>query len=671
MSTGANNPENEELDENGQPRRKKSSGFNPLDYLPSFGFGTILTLAVIFIGGYFLAKSDWGKELLNNLVGNLSPEWQAKIGGFLQMIGIDGVASSAMYDYAESMTAEQAREQMDGKVPAEIANILAADDATWKRVVGHLREAGANMLDPISERSIFQLMTREPQMVQQMLRAMPRDGGNAEGREKIMAAVRSMVGNPQMLSTLLSTEHRANTFAALEAVSPIPFQPGRLQRFIETTGLKDGQPTAQLTSLMNAMLGNDQAAMTQAGVDFLKASSAKDIHQLFQGVNPNTVPEGMLRDMVIAAKHEGNLQALMTLTNTLGQEKMTQLSTALNGGDVGNALRTIQADPAMLNALTTFARSSEISQLPAAWREAVELLRAGPQAVQTVSALGVETVQAWQQAVTGGNPNLPADQMASNFVLTALNPDVRASLTQNNGLAHIGRFAQAQAKETTGDERRLYTFLGTTATRDGKERFVNIGAMHMLTKAVGENPDNFSTPERTAATTKVVDGLVRYVVSGQASALKDVTAKDFAQFFGSPTNMGAFRSFLNKIDTRALEPGHQKLIATLKTHWGGPNDGIAEVLGDKETATLFLDMLKNPTAMQAAMQAANSSGLLADAGKAIWWSSWNPWGATDKMSENRDHLEAVAAALKHAGVGAAPANAGHATPGSAGTRQRH
>lgn len=645
----------EELDENGQPVSRRR-GFSIWDWMPSFGLGTMLTLAVILIGGYFLAKSDSGKEFLNDLVGNLSPEWQAKIGGFLQMIGLDGIASGAMYDYAESMTAQQAREQMDGKVPAEVANILAADDATWRRVVGHLREAQANMLDPISDRTIYQLMTREPQMVQQILRAMPRDGGNAESREKIMGAVRGIVSNPQMLGTLLSTEHRANTFAALEALSPIPFQPGRLQRFIETTGMQNGQPTPQLTSLMNAMLGSDTAAMTQGLAEFLRGTRAQDIHQLFQGVNPASVPEGMLRDVVVTAKHEGNLQAMLTLSNALGQEKLTQLSTLIGAGNQAELLRTLQADPAMMQALTSFARSTEISQLPPAWQQPVQLLRGGSTTIEAVNALGTDNIQRWQQTIAGPNGNLPADQQASNFALMMLNTDERQTMLNNRGLMHIGRMMQAQAREATGDERALYQFLGTTVQRNGREVFANIATLYTFTDAVAKNPDNFGSPARATATNKVVDGLVRYLVSHDAAALRDVNATDFSNFFRSPRNHAAFSMLLNRLDTRALEPQHRALIQSLKTHWGNTQDGIAEVLADPETAGLFLNLLKNPQAMSDAMRHASSSGVLADTAKAVWWSSWNPWGATDKMSENRGHLEAVANALRNAGVGEATAN---------------
>lgn len=214
------------------------SWLNPFNW----GMGGLLLMGLIGFGLYYFGFTDRGREMLGNFFNGLSPEWQERLSGLASTLGLlpDGLDG-------QSATALMAIARRHG-------------------VTGFSTEA---YLQPDI---IYDALIEQPQAVLSMARGLPRGGNGApnETTRRAMDAVRAIVNNPERMATLLSPTHRANTFALLDTLSPVPFAPGALGTFITAVGLdSNGRPKPEFLAFINGALNPDETQRNAAMLTYL------------------------------------------------------------------------------------------------------------------------------------------------------------------------------------------------------------------------------------------------------------------------------------------------------------------------------------------------------------------------------------------------------------------
>lgn len=642
--------------------------------LPKFDLGSILGLGVVAALGFFFLRSEWGQKMIHGLIDMLPEGWRNNIGAFLNGI-FPGFAPDAANAAAASMTAEEAREKMHGKIPDEIANVIAENDDVWHDFVAQVREAGGDIMEPTSDKVIFQLMTKRPQLVQKILRAArdlpPGTGGDT--MKKIQASLLAIVNDPARFNTLLSGENFANTMAALEAACPIPFREGAIAEFVRTTGMQNGQPTDAFRNLLVAVLSDDPGKRGSALLKFMGSAGPDALGKLFQDVDAASIQDANLKTLVLVAQNANNRAALADLGKALDEAQLQQLMGALqNLQQNPRALLTLlKENPDLQAAVTQFANRVDLSTLPESWRAGLTLVRGGPSAIAAADALASSiNVERWTSILTNDGQTTKGTDITRNLVDALLDPTMRGELARPGALFHVGELIEGFARNgQRNDPNRegLEFFSVKTRTQDGRPNYINISTLFRFFKEVGGNTNNGGN--NTARTRNVVGGFAAFL-AGDRAALADLKPAEVCSFFADATNAAAFGRLLNGIDDSTLPTQMRVVIRELKQHW----PAIRDLLADPASVEFGLGILSGKRHLPAPDKGP-LAGLINPIGE---WAAFNLdlsglgiEGLTPKMREHKDDLQDMLHDLKAAGVtfdtAAAPAPAAPRGPAQRGT----
>ena len=266
------------------------SWLNPMNWLSwlnpaNWNFGSILMWGGILAGGaaLFGMFTDRGRNMIGDFIGGLSPEWQSRLAGWGQSLGM---------------------------VPRGI------DPETAPRLMAIAREHGVSPTGGVrgflQPGLMYDLMIREPAAVLGLARNMDRtQAQDPETTRLAMQSVRTIINDPERLRTLLSPEHKAHTYALLETLSPVPFQPGALGQFIESTAMRNGQINPAFVQLLNTVLGDgplmERLNPQQISAFFRDQANVQAFGRLLQQVDEARLPAAQRPALAALRSHWGNL----------------------------------------------------------------------------------------------------------------------------------------------------------------------------------------------------------------------------------------------------------------------------------------------------------------------------------------------------------------------------
>lgn len=297
-----------------------------------------------------------------------------------------------------------------------------------------------------------------------------------------------------------------------------------------------------------------------------------------------------------------NLEAAVTLIQTLGPDKLTNLMGAM--GRPQQELEEFLGKPenaAIKEALKTFAMTTglDTNNLPADLKRGIRRL----QALVRLEARGITEASL---RTTFTNP--------TTAIGALLDPKQRDNLSQS--VADLGIVLSGarvtQAEDPRGIQRAAIRFIAQeneNAAEADNARYPNLAAILAFTQAVGTD----------ARTRPVVNGLIALLTGDDAAkAANPLNPADVATFFQQSSNRDAFQALFNVLNTQALSPAQQQLIATLKDRWfttqGGTTHGIAVALANRTIAETIIQSINAPAPanpLQAAAAAAAAAVNLA------------------------------------------------------------
>lgn len=297
------------------------SWLNPFNW----GFSSLLMLGLVGGAMYFFGATDRGRAMIGQFFEGLSPEWQQRLAGWGANLGL---------------------------LPQGVSETISADPAAAGRAMAIAREHGVSITGGVDgylqPDLMFALMTREPGFVLSLARNLPRTGEQSETTQRAMAAVRQIVNDPAKLTTLLSMQHKANTYALLEVLSPIPFAPGTLGRFIDTAGLRNGQPTAEFRQFLGAMLDENSSNRVGPMLTFLRGVNPAALRALLDPVNLESITDPRLREQVQGLKtlvaNPTTMGVALDIDNSL-RERGSSLDTILPQVSTVNGMVTFMLNP--------------------------------------------------------------------------------------------------------------------------------------------------------------------------------------------------------------------------------------------------------------------------------------------------------------------------------------
>lgn len=294
------------------------SWLNPFNW----GFGGLLLVGLVGFGLYFFGATDRGREMIGNFFNGLSPEWQQRLAGWGASLGL-------------------------------LPEGLTGESATALMAIGRRHGVtGFNVDDYLQPDILFEAMTTQPQAVLSIARGLPR-GGNTPSptTQRAMGAVRAILNNSERLNTLLNSTNRANTYALLDTLSPVPFAPGALGTFIDAVGLQaNGQVKPEFARFLTNMLNDNETQRNAALTEYLNQvaqTNASALQGLVRSVNLAEVSNVRLR---------GQLETLQGLA-TNATSMQTSLGIADNLRRQGTSAETLLAEAStitgVVNIMTT------------------------------------------------------------------------------------------------------------------------------------------------------------------------------------------------------------------------------------------------------------------------------------------------------------------------------
>lgn len=241
--------------------------------------GGIFMLGVLLFGAYFLMGTDKGREMVGNVANWLVEKFP----------GLAGMAGKL------------------GLLPEGVSDAVAADPAAAGRAAAIVQEHGGKVSDGakafLQPDVLYDLMTKEPGLVRNIAAKLPKGGTAEDATTKLaMASVRSIINDPARVRTLLSAQHKANTYALLESLSPVPVTPGALGAFIEKTGFVNGQMSPEFLKFLNDMLSDNQKTRNDALVNFA-AKNPGAVDQLLGHIEEGKLTDPELRTTVQGLKN--------------------------------------------------------------------------------------------------------------------------------------------------------------------------------------------------------------------------------------------------------------------------------------------------------------------------------------------------------------------------------
>lgn len=171
---------------------------------------------------------------------------------------------------------------------------------------------GLSTKDYLKPNILFRGMTEKPQTMLNIARTLPKGGEPTEESRMALAAMRQIINDPKKLATLLSDTHKANTYALLETMAPMPLKPGALGAFIDATAWRDGKIDPAFVRLLNAALSEgtltERLKPEQVSTFFARPGNADAFGKLLGAVDDAKLTPQMREAVKALRAYWGNLQ---------------------------------------------------------------------------------------------------------------------------------------------------------------------------------------------------------------------------------------------------------------------------------------------------------------------------------------------------------------------------
>lgn len=608
-----------------------------------FSFVNLLMFAALAFGVYWTATTDKGKELFGDISSKLG-EWFS---------GAKDWFASTFPDLAANFA------------PEEVQKAEANNPGATKQMMQIANELGVSATAPFDDADkapevLFRALTNP--LTGNYLRDIVREGKGKSVdpamQNKVLGAASRMLADPQKLKALLAPGQRANTFALLEAASPIPFAPGRLGAFITKIGIDPhtGEPTALLNQTIQALLDDDTTARTQALKNLLTRIDQPTAKALFEGIDTAQVPaeyRGLITQAQGATKDAQTYAQAQALAQAAPNGVLDKLAAANANGPAG-LLSLVAQDKETRD----FLRSDAMAKAPfsASEVQAIRFIRESSDREITAlsrvenhfAAQGASFMPLIQDLTRPQAGNKPASSatMADRVVDLMLDPQKRGLFMDGGVTRELATIITEESNKPTvaAAQRPYMRFLGHV---EGGQAW-NLNLTLKLAQRVGDNPANRQNPH---ATRNVLSGLIG-LMTGDTKLAARLRTDQLAAFMKAPGNAETIGAYLRSLKVDDLPPEQQKAVRTLAQHWGNANEGLAEVLADDASIRTIVALTRNPPAAMGAPGDWGLGSIVTGIGKGIFW---NISGATSVMAENRAHLEAMmtlGSELRQAGVGA-------------------
>jgi hypothetical protein len=425
-----------------EAEREKMSWFGRIWDMVADNFWLILLAVVAFVViGPEKMKELWdkGTEMLGNVVDQvieaLPQEWQAGLNAFLGRDMHDALADMANKDMGELKKTLVER----GNIPEAVVKVVAPNKETFLQFIGDVRaanderDAAGNLVrrgkvsadTMTNDKTIFALMRDRPQMVRDILTALPKEeaGKESDISKNVKRAMTAII-NSDKLDVLLSPRHFDETMKTLQAVAAKmgveSIKPDALRNLIREQLDANGKPTPQLRAMLSAAVAGDVESMMRTYMQ------GKSVSELIARADPSIMtPEAQaalkaVQDAI--ATNPAAKTALDALGAKMGSEKMGQLASAF----------TTQGKAGLLSMLTP-ANIGLLPELHAFVKEVPAFAKQLPFQLDTlhsfIQATGMKDGQpnAALTALLGSvsrQPHLSADALAQPLKDYILSPEV-------------------------------------------------------------------------------------------------------------------------------------------------------------------------------------------------------------------------------------------------------
>lgn len=576
--------ERDELKKQMSAQNQQQSSTGALDTIKSifsfdFGgfFGTIfsgLLWVGVLTGLYYVARSETGQQFLGNIFGEEKvKEFFASademIGGVLDKVGMGFDVTEA----GKKMDAATFRKHLVGKngdaMSAEVADVLAQNKDGLLSAAQKANGGKATKAELTNDKTLFTLMTEQPDLVQKLAGAISKSGAAANGDvgKKIMDSLKAILADEARLTTLLTGEHKARTIALMKQFAPESMR-GRVDAIVNEGIGADGKLKPGFSQRLTGFV--DMAMATPAATGLANQDASK------------TGGAG-------AAAPTASGFALMTEIEKDSQNKaaFAQLEQALTAkGKYGDFAATFAGNDSRAQKIFALENYSEF----AAFRKAVKLdalpknLQAQlkelddvtPNTAGLVAAMfrnGGDPIALRNTFFAGGKP------LSTRALVEKLFAAENRNLITSAGVDNVARYISM-----TGVEKKDTTMAGVTP--------------NMLTSvlaAVNTIATNETIKNITIArdTVRMTGALVDLLVSEDPASLRKLDKDQFAAFFRDETNRQALQGLL-KGD--AVPRAKKGMAQALLQHW----EAFTDVASDRDVGASFiksrLEHLEKPTA---------------------------------------------------------------------------
>lgn len=167
--------------------------------------------------------------------------------------------------------------------------------------------SGLSKEDYFKPEVLYPAMLKEPKALLDVAKGLPKTG-NANG--PAMDALRQIVNDPVKLATLLSSEHKAGTYALLEGLAPMPLKAGALGTFIDATAFHNGKIDPAFVKLLNSALTEgsltDRIKPAEIAAFFSRPGNTEAFGALLKSVDDAKLDPKMREAIAALRKNWGN-----------------------------------------------------------------------------------------------------------------------------------------------------------------------------------------------------------------------------------------------------------------------------------------------------------------------------------------------------------------------------
>ncbi len=219
---------------------------------------------------------------------------------------------------------------------------------------------------------------------------------------------------------------------------------------------------------------------------------------------------------------------------------------------------------------------------------------------------------------------------------------VTKDLPKGGQMDEKGRQALAAVRQIVNDPAKLATLLDATHKADTYALLESLSPITFKGGALGTFID--ATAMRNGKVDPAFVQLLNTMLV-EGSLTDRIKPQEIATFFSRPGNAAAFGTLLASVDDTKLTPKMREAVTALRQNWGNKDEGLAEVVADKDSLAFLLAMGTTPPTTKDKLIGMVPDSIKSTLGKVM------PEGVLPaKIGENVAQLLTVQAAFKEAGV---------------------